>query len=123
MHGRLLVAGDACHLTPPFMGQGMCAGIRDVSNLAWKLAQCVCAAPSSDGDDVGGARATAGWQAVRCPGLHSWTPVLPVSCLLTGVPAWRPGERRRCWQRTRQSGGRTSGPTSRPRSASVRTIM
>ncbi|MGZ4804999.1 MAG: bifunctional 3-(3-hydroxy-phenyl)propionate/3-hydroxycinnamic acid hydroxylase MhpA [Ilumatobacteraceae bacterium] len=39
---RILLAGDAAHMTPQFVGQGMSSGVRDAQDLAWKLEQIVC---------------------------------------------------------------------------------
>src|ERR1700755_2134546 len=44
----MFILGDAAHLTPPFIGQGMGAGVRDAMNLAWKLAGVLDGTLSAD---------------------------------------------------------------------------
>jgi 3-(3-hydroxy-phenyl)propionate hydroxylase len=46
--GPLLLCGDSAHQSPPFLGQGLCAGIRDAANLAWKLAMVIRGRASND---------------------------------------------------------------------------
>jgi 3-(3-hydroxy-phenyl)propionate hydroxylase len=45
---NVFLLGDAAHLTPPFIGQGMGAGLRDAVNLAWKLAGVLTGDLSTD---------------------------------------------------------------------------
>lgn len=44
---NVILAGDACHMTPPFLAQGMVQGLKDAVNLAWKLAAVIKGAPDN----------------------------------------------------------------------------
>jgi 3-(3-hydroxy-phenyl)propionate hydroxylase len=46
--GRVFLLGDAAHLTPPFIGQGLAAGLRDADNLTWKLADVLTGRADAD---------------------------------------------------------------------------
>ena len=46
--GRVFLLGDAAHLTPPFIGQGLAAGLRDADNLAWKIAHVLTGQATPD---------------------------------------------------------------------------
>jgi 3-(3-hydroxy-phenyl)propionate hydroxylase len=47
-NGRVLLAGDAAHLMPPFAGQGMNSGMKDAVNLGWKLAAVIARSTNAD---------------------------------------------------------------------------
>jgi 3-(3-hydroxy-phenyl)propionate hydroxylase len=61
--GAVFILGDAAHLTPPFIGQGMGAGIRDAMNLTWKIAGVLANTLDPDVLDT--------YQAERRPHIHS----------------------------------------------------
>ncbi len=63
--GRVFLAGDAAHMTPPFAGQGFNSGLRDVANLGWKLAAVVAGAPLALLESYTAERWEHAWQLIQ----------------------------------------------------------
>ena len=81
----VFLAGDAAHLMPPFMGQGLCSGVRDAANLAWKLDLALRGRPATTSSTL--------YTAERRPHCE-WIVRLSmemarVSCVLDGAAAER----------------------------------
>jgi len=63
--GRILLLGDAAHLTPPFAGQGMNAGLRDAHNVAWKIAAALKGADPAILDSYDAERRKPAWDMIQ----------------------------------------------------------
>jgi 3-(3-hydroxy-phenyl)propionate hydroxylase len=70
--GRVLLCGDAAHLTPPFIGQGLGLGLRDVHQLTWKLAAVLAGADDALLDTYQGERAPHARALIRLAVLLGW---------------------------------------------------
>ena len=104
---RVLLCGDAAHLTPPFIGQGLGLGLRDVHQLAWKVDAVLAGAPESLLDTHRAERAGHARALVRLAALTGWLMtaggpraarlrrsvlrVLPRTLLAAGTPPLRRG--------------------------------
>lgn len=105
--GRVLLCGDAAHLTPPFIGQGLGLGLRDAHQLAWKVDAVLAGAPDALLDTHGRERAAHARALVRLAALTGWLMtaggpraararrvvlrVLPRTLLAAGTPPLRRG--------------------------------
>ncbi|GAA4327794.1 hypothetical protein GCM10023162_33790 [Klenkia terrae] len=93
--GRVLLCGDAAHLTPPFIGQGLGLGLRDAHQLAWKVDAVLAGAPESLLDTHRTERGRPGRRRTGCPGGPGGSPS-------PGRPRARRGRAGRRWRGRRR---------------------